>query len=152
MHQKKLQGSNINSEYNTTFLLNINLHVEVMLPHLALDRHFLISEKTWSLCSRYKTMPKNAAGASAIQQALPPSKIFARNHLPSLSMQFQSFLAILAMVSVAAAIPTDKAPTSARPETLTLEKRYTCSLPTYGDTYCLAHCVLEGYCDSYCNK
>jgi hypothetical protein len=69
--RKAPKGSNINSEYNTTFLPNIKLYVEVMLPQSTLDRYFLISEKIWPWCSRYKTRPQNAAGGSATQQALP---------------------------------------------------------------------------------
>ena len=57
-------------------------------------------------------------------------------------MQFTSILTILAVVTAVVAVP---------PGINFPEKRVTCSLPN-GDSYCLGHCVLEGFCDSYCNE
>jgi hypothetical protein len=63
-------------------------------------------------------------------------------------MQFTAILAVLAAaVATQAAVIGVTTPLGlASP----LEKRLTCSLPN-GETWCLANCYAQGFCDSYCS-
>jgi hypothetical protein len=63
------------------------------------------------------------------------------------TMQFSAIFAILAVASTALASPS-VGPVAAR----AIEKRASCSIPVYGEALCLAHCLKDSYCDSYCTS
>jgi hypothetical protein len=62
-------------------------------------------------------------------------------------MQFAAFLALLAI-----AAPALAAPSVGPAAGLQIEKRASCSVPTYGEGLCLVHCLALDYCDSYCTS
>jgi hypothetical protein len=62
-------------------------------------------------------------------------------------MQFTALLALLA-----AAAPALAAPSVGPAAGLQIDKRASCSVPTYGEGLCLVHCLALDYCDSYCTS
>jgi hypothetical protein len=68
-------------------------------------------------------------------------------HPLNFTMQFSAIFTVLAVASTAFASPS-VGPVAAR----AIEKRASCSIPVYGEALCLAHCLKDSYCDSYCTS
>jgi hypothetical protein len=82
--------------------------------------------------------------------SIPPTSPSPPHNTPTplnITMQFSAIFAILAVASTALASPS-VGPVAAR----AIEKRASCSIPVYGEALCLAHCLKDSYCDSYCTS
>jgi hypothetical protein len=114
--------------------------------HLTLGRLRVCSYKRWSELTRTNQNPHSLS--SHLISSNPSSSQLPTTLIPQATMQFTAILAVLAAaVATQAAVIGVTTPLGlASP----LEKRLTCSLPN-GETWCLANCYAQGFCDSYCS-
>jgi hypothetical protein len=111
--------------------------------HLTPGRLGLSSYKRWAELTRTDQNP-HSLSSHLINTPHSPSQ----TPTQPATMQFTAILAVLAAaVATQAAVIGVTTPLGlASP----LEKRLTCSLPG-GETWCLANCYAQGFCDSYCS-